>query len=125
MKLHPLLAGFLLAALVAGSAEAIEAAPKAQTLCGWFQNPTPGNAWLQDRHAEWVVGIQGGHQAEGDWPEFNASQWVKVNGSHGYGCACIEGVVNGSTHEVISISSARAQPLAACRKDRALKKPAA
>ncbi|HTH95389.1 MAG TPA: DUF4087 domain-containing protein [Rhodocyclaceae bacterium] len=104
-----------------------EAGPEiqTQTLCGWFENPTPGNAWLRDRKAEWVVGIQGAHQAEGEWPEFRDSQWIKTNSSHGYGCACITGVVNPETHEVISITSARAQSLGVCRKDRALKKPAA
>ena len=116
---------FFSIALVVGSASAAESEPKTQTLCGWFQNPTPGNAWLQDRSAEWVVGIQGGHQAEGDWPEFEPSQWIKTNRSYGYGCACIKGVINSETREVISIFSARAQPLKVCRKDRALKQPAA
>nr|WP_315463626.1 DUF4087 domain-containing protein [uncultured Rhodoferax sp.] len=116
---------FFFIVLVVGSAAGAVAAPTTQTLCGWFHNPTLGNAWLQDRSAEWVVGIQGGHQAEGDWPEFKPSQWVKVNGSYGYGCACIKGVVNGETREVVHILSSRAQPLHACRKDRALPKPAA
>jgi hypothetical protein len=125
MKLCTSFSTLLFVALLAGSTYATEAEIKTQTLCGWFQNPTPGNAWLQDRNAEWVVGIQGDHQAEGDWPEFSSSQWVKTNGSHGYGCACIKGVVNTSTREVISITSAQAQALGACRRDRALKKPAA
>ena len=95
--------------------------PRTQTLCGWFENPTPGNAWLHDRTGEWVIGIQGEHQAEGDWPTFSRSQWVKTNNSYGYGCACIKGTINNATREVISIASARARPLSVCRKDRALK----
>jgi hypothetical protein len=48
--------------------------------CGWFSNPTPGNAWLEDRDGEWTVGIQGNHEAEGDWPSFKRSQRVVTNG---------------------------------------------
>jgi len=125
MQLRTSFFAVLLMVPFVGSACAAETTLKAQTLCGWFQNPTPGNAWLQDRSAEWVIGIQGGHQAEGDWPEFRASQWVQTNRSHGYGCACIKGVVNDETREVVSIASARAQSLSVCRRDRSLKTPAA
>ncbi|GHU19311.1 hypothetical protein FACS189475_06300 [Betaproteobacteria bacterium] len=123
MTIHSLFFSLLFLALVAGSVFAAESEHKTQTLCGWFQNPTPANAWLQDRSGEWFVSIQGGRQAEGDWPEFDDSQWVKTNGHYGYGCACIKGVVNVATHDVISISSARAQSLSICRKDRTLKEP--
>lgn len=118
-------APFLLlsAVLAAGLAHGGEALPRARTLCGWFQNPTPGNAWLQDRDTEWVVGIQGGHQATGDWPVFPAAQWVRVNGSHGHGCACIRALVNDETGEVTRILSARARLLRACRHDRSLPGP--
>lgn len=119
------LLAFLAVALVAGSSSGVEAQPKTQTLCGLFLNPTPGNAWLQDRGAEWTVGIQGGHQAEGDWPEFGHRQWIKTNRGYGYGCACIKGIVDSDTREIITIVSARAQPLEVCRNDRALKKPPA
>lgn len=125
MKVISALVGLFSAAVVASPLWAAETANKTKTLCGWFQNPTPGNAWLQDRNADWVVGAQGGHQAEGDWPEFSASKWVKTNRSYGYGCACIKGVVNDVTHEVISIAEARAKPLSVCRNDHAPKKPAA
>lgn len=91
--------------------------------CGWFENPTPGNAWLTDRDAEWTIGIQGGHQAEGDWPTFGARQWVATNRSYGHGCACMQVIADGDTHEIRRILSARARPLAACRSDPALKEP--
>ncbi|HET7792696.1 MAG TPA: DUF4087 domain-containing protein [Rhizobacter sp.] len=96
----------------------------AQTRCGWFDNPTPGNAWLHDREGEWTVGVQGGHQAEGDWPSFSAAQWVRTNGSHGYGCACLKAVVDTDTRQVLRVVSATARPLSVCRKDRTIKKPA-
>ena len=93
-----------------------------ETRCGWFSNPTPANASLYDREAEWIIGVQGGHQAEGDWPEFGSRQWVKTNGHYGYGCACMRVQTNSKTHEVSRIESAQARALSACRKDAALKR---
>ena len=93
-----------------------------ETRCGWFSNPTPANASLHDRDAEWIVGVQGGHQADGDWPEFAPSQWVKTNNNYGYGCACMRVEVNARTREVIRIESAQARALSACRRDPALKR---
>jgi len=93
-----------------------------ETRCGWFSNPTPANASLHDRDDEWIVGVQGGHQAEGDWPSFGPKQWVETNGHYGYGCACMSVEVDRETHHVLVIKSARARPLSACRRDRALKR---
>lgn len=92
-----------------------------QNRCGWFDNPTPGNATLVDKDGEWTVGVQGGHQAEGKWPAFSKSRWVQTgNGSAGYGCACLKMSARPGTQEVATIVSARSQPLATCRNDKAL-----
>ena len=112
------------AALVSGQtrrprAPAVE---RFETRCGWLSNPTPANASLHDRDGEWVIGVQGGHQAEGDWPSFKRGQWVETNGHYGHGCACLRLQVNRQTHRVIEIESARARPLASCRRDRSLRK---
>ncbi len=88
--------------------------------CGWFDNPTPGNAWLTDRQAQWVIGIQGGHQADGDWPDIPDAQWVFTNGHYGYGCACLRVLVDPRTHEIQRILHATARPLKACEQDRTL-----
>lgn len=102
---------------------AVDAAPALETRCGWFSNPTPANALLYDKDAEWIVGVQGGHQAKGDWPgEFKDSQWVKTNGHYGYGCACMSMHVDKKSHYVLEIKSASVRPLSACRQDQALKK---
>jgi hypothetical protein len=100
------------------------AAPQFETRCGWFSNPTPANIWLYDRDGEWTIGVQGGYQVEGDWdwPDFKPRQWVRTNVNYGYGCACLQLRVNKETHEVLEIKSARARPLAACRRDRSLRK---
>jgi len=95
---------------------------KSEMRCGWFSNPTPGNAWLHDRDAEWTIGAQGGHQADGDWPVFSPKQWIETNVHYGYGCACLRVVVDRATENVIKIESAKARPLSVCRRDRALRK---
>ena len=121
-----MIAGSLLLATVAlasgqpGTPEVPEA--KYETRCGWFSNPTPANASLFDRDGEWIIGVQGGHQAEGDWPDFGPRQWVKTNVNYGHGCACLRLRVDRETHKVMEIKSARARPLAACRRDRSLRK---
>jgi len=93
-----------------------------ETRCGWFSNPTPANAWLNDRDAEWLIGAQGGYQAVGDWPDFQPRQWVETNLHYGYGCACLRVRVNHETHEVIEIVRARPRPLSDCRNDRSLRR---
>ena len=105
-----------------GTAGASATAAAAETRCGWFDNPTPANASLHDREGEWIISVQGGHQAEGDWPSFGPKQWVETNGHYGYGCACLRLQVDRETHRVTEIESARARPLSACRRDRALKR---
>ena len=95
---------------------------KSEMRCGWFSNPTPGNASLYDRDAEWIIGVQGGHQADGDWPDFSGKQWIETNVHYGYGCACLRMSVDRATEKVIKIESAKARPLSACRRDRALRK---
>ena len=99
-----------------------EASQKPETRCGWFSNPTPGNAWLYDRDGEWTIGVQMGYQAEGDWPEFSPKQWVETNVHYGYGCACLKVQVDRSAKTIIKIESARARPLSVCRRDKALRK---
>ena len=96
-----------------------------ETRCGWLSNPTPANMWLFDRYGQWTIGKQGGYQMEGFWdvPDFKPRQWVLTNpASYGYGCACLRLRVNKETHEVLEIESSRARPLAACRRDRSLRR---
>ena len=96
---------------------------KFETRCGWFVNPTPANAWLEDKDGEWIIAVQGGYQAEGDWPAFKPRQWVETNVHYGYGCACMRVKVDRETHKVLEIKSAYARSLSACRRDRKLKEP--
>ena len=95
---------------------------KVETRCGWFSNPTPANASLYDAQREWIISVQGGYEAEGDWPDIPEKQWVITNVHYGYGCACMRVTVNRETSKVIKIVSSSARPVSACRRDRALKK---
>lgn len=123
-------AGAMIAAPLLLSLTLLNAQPKIagaalqrfETRCGWFSNPTPANASLYDSDAEWIIGVQGGYQAEGDWPVFGPKQWVETNVHYGYGCACMSVTVDREKGEVIKIRSASARPLSTCRRDRALKR---
>jgi len=98
-----------------------QAAVVAETRCGWFQNPTPANAWLIDATGEWIIGIQGGYQADGDWPGFSDARWIKTNVHYGYGCACMKVTTTRAEKRILTILSATSKPLSTCRKDKALK----
>ena len=123
MKLWKTLPILLCTVLFVSATQAQQPSVKTQTRCGWFDNPTPGNASLFDREGEWTIGIQGGHQAEGEWPEFSDTQWVDTNGHHGHGCACLDVVASAQAHVIIRITAARAKALKVCRNDHALKEP--
>jgi len=100
------------------------ALPRFETRCGWLDNPTPANVWFTDRDGEWLIGVQGGYQAEGEWPwpKFKPRQWTKTNNNYGYGCACLRVRVDRTTKRVIEIKSSRARPLSACNNDKFLEK---
>ena len=97
-------------------------AAAAETRCGWVDNPTPGNWWLTDRDGEWTLSLQGVMPTNNwdvvDIPAF--TDWVRTNGSYGYGCGCFEGTVDWQTGWARWLSSVRALPLSRCREDRAL-----
>jgi hypothetical protein len=119
-----LAAGALVALAVSALSGGSEGAPRFETRCGWFDNPTPSNVWLHDRDGAWTIGTQGGPMAEGSWPEFKKRQWVHTNvGSYGYGCACLRVEVNRKAKRVLTIASAEARELSVCRADPALKEP--
>src|SRR6185369_14517873 len=125
LRYRLIVASLLLAMALVGTSPgsaARAALEKSEMRCGWFSNPTPANASLYDRDGEWIIGVQGGYQAEGDWPDFSAKQWIETNVHYGYGCACLGVQIDRSTKRVIKIESSRPRPLSACRRDKALKK---
>ena len=114
----------VLALATAATFSSLHAAPQVnrQTRCGWIENPTPANWWLIDRDGEWIIGVQGGRQAEGmdNLPDFS-SGWVVTNGSsYGYGCACLTADVDVGEKQIVRIHSVKQKPLSACKADKTL-----
>jgi hypothetical protein len=113
----------------AATAKAETAAPRpvaaSARRCGWLHNPTPANWWLVDRDGEWILGTQGSEPVPGmdDMPDMSTAGWVETNGPHGYGCACMDMVVDPASGDVVRISAAKPKPLAQCRSDRKLPSP--
>jgi hypothetical protein len=90
--------------------------------CGWLSNPTPANWWLTDADGTWTIGAQGGYQAPGIdlLPSFEDDQWVRTNGYYGYGCACLDVILDRDNERVQEIFSGEVRPLTACENDPAL-----
>jgi hypothetical protein len=117
-------AATLLLALPARADAGPPAAVRTTLRCGWFDNPTPGNASLLDRDGEWTIALQGTYEARGAWPRFKPSDWVPSgHGSAGHGCACLRVVTDDDERNVVEILSSRVRPLSACRQDRTLREP--
>ena len=100
-------------------------AVSAERRCGWLENPTPGNFSLRDRGGEWVLGVQGGYEAQGfdSMPDMTTAGWVETNGHYCYGCACLNVATDPKRKQVICILSARPVLLGQCRADRQLPRP--
>ena len=89
----------------------------AKTFCGWVDNPTPANVWMEDSLGSITISIQGGESADGD---LNVPTEYQYNGWYGAGCGCMKAevkVVNGERIATKIISS-KAKPLSACDKDK-------
>lgn len=98
------------------------APPKAlpfERRCGWMENPTPANWWLVDKDDTWVIGVQGGHQADGEMPDFGKA-WVETNVHYGHGCACAEMQIDHATKRVMAYRAVRVLPISRCQQDKRL-----
>ncbi|MGE6740804.1 DUF4087 domain-containing protein [Allorhizobium pseudoryzae] len=116
---------FLALALAVGTG--LLAAPAmAENRCGWVQNPTPGNYWLDDRDGSWTILTQGSDlEPDGidNMPDFSAGQFVQTNGYYGYACACMSVETDAAEMRITEIRSVKQLPLSKCKNDRTLPKP--
>jgi hypothetical protein len=97
----------------------------AETRCGWIQNPTPANWWLDDAQNTWTIMTQGsGDEPEGMdlIPDISEHDYVRTNGNYGYACACMNVETDGK-ERITRILAFRQLTLAKCRNDKALKFP--
>ncbi len=97
-----------------------------ETRCGWLHNPTPGNWYLKDKDANWIISLQGQSPAKGmeTIPISDGKEVVLTNSNHGYNCACLNVVVNSNSRRIIGIQGGESLPLSTCRKDPNLPKSA-
>ncbi|OEO27952.1 hypothetical protein VW23_007040 [Devosia insulae DS-56] len=120
-----------LAIIVAVSLIAAAPALAAETRCGWYMNPTPGNLWLMDKDATWTITSQAnatGPDAEGieNAPDFDETQFVETNNpgsGYGYGCACMSVTVDKAEEQITRIFSGEIKPLSVCKADKSLPSP--
>lgn len=96
----------------------------AETRCGWIQNPTPRNWWLDDRDKTWTLMTQGpddeGPEGMELIPDLSAGEFVRTNGYYGYGCACMKVETDGN-ETITRIISFRQLKLSQCENDKSLK----
>jgi Protein of unknown function (DUF4087) len=106
-------------------AAALIAAPAAyaETRCGWYHNPTPGNVFLEDADGQWWISTQGNAPAPGFEDAYTTAfdnrlridYGGEITQRYGFSCACAEGAFQAG--EVLSISRLREIPLARCEGD--------
>ena len=113
-------------AILALAAALVAPALQAETRCGWYANPTPGNVILTDADDSWWLATQGMEPTPGLWEAYGAdmderSEWILNNGNYGYRCACAEGDFGpvGSS-EAYVIRKLTPLPLSRCEADPAL-----
>lgn len=102
------------------------AATTREKRCGWLQNPTPANWWLDDKDGSWTLSVMGERPVPGfdNLPDMSSGDWVVTNaGGHGYGCACIDMDVDKGAGTVVRLYSAKVLPLKRCKADRSLPLP--
>lgn len=111
--------GFTMVSLFVGL---VPASVAVETRCGWIDNPTPANWWLTDRDGAWIIGVQGGYQAEGmDNIYLGASdEYVETNVYYGYACACMDVITDKSSMRINRIYDFEQLSLATCQEDPAL-----
>ena len=111
--------GLIVACIVTGAL----AAPERR--CGWLHNPTLGNWWLDDLHRQWVLGAQAAEAtpAMDDMPDMSTRGWVRTNGYHDYGCACLSLETDRRSQRVKRVLSTTRVPLKQCRADKRLPRP--
>lgn len=127
MRIAPL---FLSFTLILGATTAVSAK---ENRCGWIQNPTPGNYWLDDGEGSWMMMAQGSDMEPlgmENMPDFTTGDFVQTNGYYGYACGCIQAETDRSSDfgdsflgHISAIYSVEQLPISRCRAYTALPDP--
>ncbi|NML73247.1 DUF4087 domain-containing protein [Rhizobium sp. S-51] len=101
--------------------------------CGWIQNPTPGNYWLDDSEGMWVLMTQGSDEEPlgmENFPDISTGDYVASNGNYGYTCGCIQAETernadpqDSAAGRITAIYGVKLLPLKKCLADGSLPKP--
>jgi hypothetical protein len=93
--------------------------------CGWLENPTPGNWWLKNSPALWIISAQGGRYAGGaeKLSEPTPERFVATNGHYGYLCAGVSGIFDDHAQLMTRLDATRVLALSVCRDDKTLPSP--
>lgn len=86
--------------------------------CGWIDNPTPGNYFLNDKDGSWEISAQGTYEAEGMdlIPDLSGDQFVDI-GPHGYGCGCMDASADMADKKILQIYKFEQKKLKDCLAD--------
>ena len=105
---------------------ATQALATPENRCGWIQNPTPGNLWLDDSQGSWLLSTQGGEdEALGmeNISDFSEREFVATNGNYGYACACMKVETDSAAKRIVAVYSFKQLALAKCENDASLPSP--
>ena len=98
----------------------------AETRCGWLQNPTPANWWLDDADGSWTIMSQGGGEGPQGMdliPDISERDYVRTNGNYGYACACLSVETDDNEGSITRILSFRQLALWKFKNDGNLSAP--
>ena len=102
----------------------------AETRCGWYMNPTPGNLLLVDKDKSWWITSQMQAQgpdalgADDNAPNFDSKEYVTTQpNGYGYGCACLNVETDAKAERITKVISGKTVPIAQCKADKSLGKP--
>lgn len=98
----------------------------AETRCGWLQNPTPANWWLDDADGSWTIMSQGAGEGPPGMdliPDISERDYVRTNGNYGYACACLSVETDETEESITEILSFRQLALSKCENDGKLSAP--
>ncbi len=96
----------------------------AEKRCGWLENPTPGNLWLIDADAEWIISTQGvgfaDEKSMEHMPKIDEKEFVRTNGYYGFSCVCLDVKTSKAESRILKVYKGKQLLLKQCLEDPAI-----